>query len=53
MLVRCDKGDGWLRVITVEIQPFVISRCDDNIERGGTTNVVLGYGYGQFYWICC
>ena len=32
-------------------QSLVLSRCDDNKERGGKTNVVLVGGYGQFFLI--
>ena len=33
-------------------QSLVISCCDDNKERGGTTNVVLEYGYEWFGLLC-
>ena len=52
VVVRCDTGGGWLWAIKVALKPFVLSRCDNNTERGGTTNVVLVDGYEQFCWIC-
>ena len=52
VVVKYDMDDGWLWEIKLSLQYFVLSRCDDNSEHGGTTNVVLGYGYGQLCWLC-
>ena len=52
MVVRFDTGEGYLWSITVIPQSLVISRCDDKKWCGGTKNVVLGYGYGQFGFTC-
>ena len=51
-MVRFDTGEGCVWAITVTPQSLVLSRCDDNKDRGGTTTVVLGYGYVQFGWLC-
>ena len=51
-MVRFETVEGCLWEIKVTPQSFVLSRCDYNKKCGGTTNVVLGDGYGQFGWLC-
>ena len=51
MVVRFDTGKFRLWEITVTPQSLVISCCGMNNDRGGTTNVRLGYWYGHFGWI--
>ena len=51
-MVVFDTGEGSLWENLVALQSLFLSRCGDNAEIGGTKNVVLEDGYGQFRWIC-
>ena len=51
-MVRFETGEGCLWELTVMTQYLVLSCCDDNRNHGGTINIVLGYGYIQFGYMC-
>ena len=36
VVVRCNMGDVWLWAIKVALKSSVLSKCNDNAERGGT-----------------
>ena len=52
LVVRFETCEGLLLVIIAELQSLVLSLCVKVSDHGGTANVVLRYGYGQFCWMC-
>ena len=52
MVVRFDIGKVCLWEIKVTPQYLVLSCCDVNKERGGTTDVLFGDEYGKFGCMC-
>ena len=52
VVVRFDTGKTQMGAIIEAPQSLVISFFGEDTDHGGTKNVVLRYGLGQFHWIC-
>ena len=52
VVVRFETVKVCLWLIKVTPKPLVILCFDVNNRHGGTTNILLGYGYGKFGWMC-